>query len=60
MFKLIIILGSLRSMLQLLVTINTLPSSSILDTLVMEEIRFSETSVIARPILHTTPEDGFL
>jgi hypothetical protein len=44
----------------LLVTGNVLPSSSILDTLMMEAIRSSETSVLNRATRRHFPEDGIL
>jgi hypothetical protein len=50
----------LRSVLQLLVTANVVPSSSILSTPMMEAIRSSETSVLTRATQRHTPEDGIL
>jgi hypothetical protein len=49
----------LRSVLQLLVTANVVPSSLIV-TLMMEEIRSSEKSVLVRPIRRHIPESGIL
>jgi hypothetical protein len=50
----------LRSMLLLLVPAIVLPSSLILVTLIMEAIRSSETSVLARATSRNTPEVGIL
>jgi hypothetical protein len=47
-------------MLQLLVTANFVPSSLILFTLMMEAIRSSETSVLARAARHHIAEDSIL
>jgi hypothetical protein len=47
-------------MLQLLVTANIVPNSPILVTLMMEVIRFSETSVHARATRRNIPEGGIL
>jgi hypothetical protein len=44
----------------LLVTANIVPSSPILVTLMMEEIRSSETLVLTRVTWHNIPEDGIL
>jgi hypothetical protein len=44
--------------LQLLVTINAVASSPILVTLLMEEIRSSETPVLTRAALRHIQEDG--
>jgi hypothetical protein len=49
-----------RSVLLLLVTVNDVPSSLILSTLMMEAIRSSETPVLARAIQRNIPEDGIL
>jgi hypothetical protein len=49
----------LRSVLRLLVTAD-ISSSMILVTLMMEAIRFSETSVLTRVTLRNIPEDGIL
>jgi hypothetical protein len=50
----------LRSVLQLLVTANVVPSSLILVTLMMEAIRSTETKVGIRATGHHIPEDGIL
>jgi hypothetical protein len=47
----------LRSVLRFLVTANV-PSSPILVTLMMEAIRFSESSVLTRATLRKISEDG--
>jgi hypothetical protein len=47
----------LRSVLQLLVTANAIPSSLILSVLKMEAIRSSETSVLRRHIRRHIPQD---
>jgi hypothetical protein len=52
-----------RSLLQLLVTGNVIPSSSILVILMMEVVRFPpppETSVLTRTTPSNIPEDGVL
>jgi hypothetical protein len=48
------------SELHLLVSANVIPSSLILFILMMETIRFSETSVLARARLHHISEHGIL
>jgi hypothetical protein len=50
----------LRSVLRLLVTVRAVNSSPILVTLMMETIRSSETSVLARATQRNTPEDCIL
>jgi phospholipid N-methyltransferase len=44
----------------LLVTANVVPSSPILVTLMMEQISFSETPVLAITTRRNIPEDGIL
>jgi hypothetical protein len=50
----------LRSLLRLLVTANVIPRSQISFTLMMKEIRSSETSVLTRDTQRNIPEDGIL
>jgi hypothetical protein len=47
-------------MLQLLFTTNVVPGSPILVNLMMEAIRFPETSVLIRATRCNIPEDGIL
>jgi hypothetical protein len=49
--------GNTNSVLQLLVTVNVVPSSPILVTLLMELIRSSETSVLTRATRRHIAED---
>jgi hypothetical protein len=59
-------IGELGTMLavtsvhQLLVTVNLVPSSPILVTLMMGALRSSKTSVLIRATWHNIPEDGIL
>jgi hypothetical protein len=50
----------LRSVIRLIVTANVFPSSQILITLMMEAMRFSETSVVRRTTLRNIPANDIL
>jgi hypothetical protein len=50
----------LRSVLQLLVTANVVPSSLILSSMMMEALSSSEASVLAGATRHPLPEDDIL
>jgi hypothetical protein len=54
------IIHELRSVLRLLVNANIVPSSQILVTLIMEEIRSSESSVLTKATLRNIPEGGII
>jgi hypothetical protein len=58
--KLGIVLVFFHSVVLLLVTVNVVPSSPILVTLMMEAICSFETSVIIRGTWHKMQEDGIL
>jgi hypothetical protein len=51
---------SLRSVLQLLVTANIVPSSLVLFNMLMEAIRSSETPILTRATRRHIPDDGIL
>jgi hypothetical protein len=52
--------GALQSVLQLLVTAESVPRSLILFTLMMQAIHSSETSVLTRVLRHHIPEFGII
>jgi hypothetical protein len=49
-----------RSVRRLLVTAKVVPSSAIIVTLMMEVMRYSETSVLTRTARRNIPEDGII
>jgi hypothetical protein len=49
-----------RSVLRLLVTVNVVPSSPILVTLIMEATCSFKTSVLTRATRRNNPQDGIL
>jgi hypothetical protein len=53
-------ISKLGTALPFLVTVNIVPSSSILSTMMIEAIRSSETSVLATGTRRNIPEDGNL
>jgi hypothetical protein len=52
--------GMLRCVRRFLVTSNVVPSSSILVTIMMEALSYSETSVLRTATQHNIPEDTIL
>jgi hypothetical protein len=53
-------MNNVSSVLRLLVTANVVPSMAIIFTLMVEAIRFSETSILTRTTLRNIPEHVIL
>jgi hypothetical protein len=60
LFRVALLRTDVRSVCWLLVTANVIPSSPILATLLIEDQRSFETSVLTRATRHNTSEDGIL
>jgi hypothetical protein len=60
MLRNVALLVFLRSVCQLLVTTNFVPSSPILVTMMMEALSSSETSLLTRATWRNVPEDATL